>query len=437
MISKSDKFISWKEFYLSRNEGNHNIIAYNNAMHHSNSKRAILQNLVQEVDSVILLAGEDQQMTVVHSPKNFGGMRSRPKDKLVALKGMGKEATGIILDEELLVRESRYRVPRRSEQEDILNFCGMESELSVPYFGESSDYIGFGAFIPAPFLRDVILLFDFHSQDDLVQLIMKEAIKFDADLKNDKLSSGKAIDHARHFECWHFGIQEGHILSTTIPKNTTHDDELNRYSKERHIQHILSSTCHQSISKWKQQGGIDMETKKKRKRNYGRDNTMSDAVQKWDNIINKKTTTMAQFSEEVGIPYNTFHKYGRDDDREKRRTIRSLGRASICSEEFAIKFCKKYAPVPFVLKTIVEDMFNDNSNMKRKPEPLNKQQLKNYVNRTFRRRIDEYNKMTDKAGANIILSLKEGNAMIPVASMSTAEYDNSHAVEKTSINHEK
>ena len=437
MTTKSDKFVSWKEFYLSQNEGNHNIIAYNDAMHHSNSKKEILQNLVQEVDSVILLAGEDQQMTVVHSPKNFGGTRSRPTDKLVALKGMGKEATCIVLDEELLLRESKYRVPPQSEQEDILHSCGMKSDLRAPFFGESSDYIAFGAFIPAPFLRDVILVLDFHSKHDLVPLIMEEAIKFDADHKNDKLLSGKAIDHARHFACWHFGIQEGHILSTAISKNTMQDDELNRYSKERHIQHILINTGHQSISKWKQQGSIDMETKKKRKRNYGRDNTMSDAVHKWDNTINKQTTSMGQFSEEVGIPYNTFHKYGRDDDKEKRRTIRPLGRASICSEEFAIRFCRKYAPFPFVLKTIVEDMFNDNSNMKRKPEPLNKQQLKNYVNRTFRRRIDEYNKMTDKAGANIILSLKEGNEMRPMSSKSTAKYDNSHGAEKTSINPEK
>ena len=133
MTTKSDKFVSWKEFYLSQNEGNHNIIAYNNAMHHSNSKKEILQNLVQEVDSVILLAGEDQQMTVVHSPKNFGGTRSRPTDKLVALKGMGKEATCIVLDEELLLRESKYRVPPQSKQEDILNFCGMKSELPAPF----------------------------------------------------------------------------------------------------------------------------------------------------------------------------------------------------------------------------------------------------------------------------------------------------------------
>ena len=69
----------WKQHYLSlsgREEGNRNTFTYSNSMDSSRSFVKKLIALTEGVKTVILLADKDKRITIVHGPKNFGGMRN-------------------------------------------------------------------------------------------------------------------------------------------------------------------------------------------------------------------------------------------------------------------------------------------------------------------------------------------------------------------------
>ena len=54
------------------------------------SEEEMLQSLVEEIDTVILAANVNNKIMILHSPKNFGGTRSRPdnnEDPLVSGDG--------------------------------------------------------------------------------------------------------------------------------------------------------------------------------------------------------------------------------------------------------------------------------------------------------------------------------------------------------------
>mmetsp|Transcript_22905 Transcript_22905/g.49544 ORF Transcript_22905/g.49544 Transcript_22905/m.49544 type:complete len:192 (-) Transcript_22905:235-810(-) len=121
-----------------------------------------------------------------------------------------------------------------------------------------------------------------------------------------------------------------------------------------------------------------------RKRNYGNDVIMRNAVKEWDSIIDKKAfgaPTMPEFFRNRGIPYSIFHKHAKDDDKGKRRARNPSGRLSLISKDIAAKLCEKYASF-FVSGAVVKDIMTATS--------LNKEdQARNCVNRTFKKQIKE------------------------------------------------
>ena len=396
------KAASWKEFYLAQNEGNQNLTAYSQAMCHKKSKTEKLLSLVEELNSVILLAGDDRKIIVAHSPWNFGGTRARPMDKVVVLHGMGERAICLVLDKESVLKEYRFRYPTHIELQDAFYHDRCESELdsaSDYLFEQSEDYKGVGVFIPGPFLRDAILKSETVDPSKLVPLAMKEAVELDKDHGNDSSISNKAIEHVIHFVFWLFGVNNGKIPSISYNKKYLEDEEINKFCHERHCRQILINSGNQIEPKSTCQNNnktdVGKETKKKRKRNYGRDNTMRDAVIKWDSISDKKTTTMHTFCKEVGIPYNTFAKHARNDNKSLRRIAKPLGRQSLVPEDIATRLCNKYSSVPFDMRTIVEDM------LKYSDITLDIKQIQNYVNRTFRRRCSDY-KMSSTGGTGMV-----------------------------------
>ena len=56
--------------------------------------------LVEDVDTMILLADEDKKIAIVHSPKNFGGMRTQhPTNEIACFIEIEPQATCVILNE--------------------------------------------------------------------------------------------------------------------------------------------------------------------------------------------------------------------------------------------------------------------------------------------------------------------------------------------------
>jgi len=60
------------------------------------STEAKLRDLVDEIDTVILAADANKNVMLFHSPKNLGGSRSRPENKVLCMIGFGARATCIL-----------------------------------------------------------------------------------------------------------------------------------------------------------------------------------------------------------------------------------------------------------------------------------------------------------------------------------------------------
>ena len=87
---------SWKQHYCSLagdEEGNKTMLKYSLAIAASVSERERLLALCEDVEAVIFIADDAGKIKMIHSPKNFGGTRSRPENKIACMIGMGSLAT--------------------------------------------------------------------------------------------------------------------------------------------------------------------------------------------------------------------------------------------------------------------------------------------------------------------------------------------------------
>ena len=82
------------------------MLAYLSATNNLKAKALRLNSLVKDTNLVVLLAdmnGNKIQMS--HSPKRMGGTQSCPANKVVCLVCLRPRATGIILNEKLVLKD--------------------------------------------------------------------------------------------------------------------------------------------------------------------------------------------------------------------------------------------------------------------------------------------------------------------------------------------
>ena len=70
-----------------------------------------LRALVEDMDIVILAADWNNTIMILHSPKNFGGTRSHPENKVVCMLGIGSRVTCICLDIKTAFKDIQLIVP--------------------------------------------------------------------------------------------------------------------------------------------------------------------------------------------------------------------------------------------------------------------------------------------------------------------------------------
>jgi hypothetical protein len=70
--------------------------AFSKILNSNNNDVTKLRQLVEEIDTVILAADANNRIMILHSPKNFGGTRTRPENKVVCMLGMGTQAVSIL-----------------------------------------------------------------------------------------------------------------------------------------------------------------------------------------------------------------------------------------------------------------------------------------------------------------------------------------------------
>jgi hypothetical protein len=103
---------NWKQHYSSlpsNDDGNKMCLSFSHAMAASRSQRDRILALTEETDSIIFVADEEGLITVIHSPKNLGGTRTRPSNKVIGLVGMGPLATPVVLNIEQAVATCEIR----------------------------------------------------------------------------------------------------------------------------------------------------------------------------------------------------------------------------------------------------------------------------------------------------------------------------------------
>jgi hypothetical protein len=92
---------TWADFFsnhTSNDTRNRNLQAFSDILGAEVSNEAKLRDLVDEIDTVILGADPNKNIMPFNSPKNFGGTRSRPNNKVLCMLGFGARATAVLLD---------------------------------------------------------------------------------------------------------------------------------------------------------------------------------------------------------------------------------------------------------------------------------------------------------------------------------------------------
>jgi hypothetical protein len=139
---------NWFVNHPSNDAGNKTPPALSSMLDADSSIKAKLKDLVEDIDTVILAADTNRKLALFHSPKNFGGTRTRPDDKVACLDKTREQSNSSALDLESDFQSLRIRVPEVLE----LAVCMTANEvaaLEVPGEDTLIGMEGSAIYIPA------------------------------------------------------------------------------------------------------------------------------------------------------------------------------------------------------------------------------------------------------------------------------------------------
>ncbi len=134
--------------------------------------------MVKEIDTVILAADANKNVLIFHSPKNFVGTRTHPKNKLIGLIGLGAQATGIQIDLRTALANCNIIVSKVNE----IASCTTAQEVNdilIPDKNGVVNFKGSAIFAPAPARQNAILATNTQDPFELIPMLTQLAIKFD------------------------------------------------------------------------------------------------------------------------------------------------------------------------------------------------------------------------------------------------------------------
>jgi hypothetical protein len=185
---------TWADWFINHanNEaGNRNLEAFSNILSSGDSNKAKLWALVEEIYTDILAADLNKNIMILHFPKNFGGTRSRPKNKVVCMLGVGPQATYILPDLNTALADIQIVVPMVQD----LAGCKSAKEVANIPAPEENGLVGFevsAIFIPGPVLRNTIISAKTKNPFKLIPIISQAARSFDEERK----LKATAVTHA-------------------------------------------------------------------------------------------------------------------------------------------------------------------------------------------------------------------------------------------------
>ena len=168
-----------------------------------------LQALVKDIDTVILAADSNNNIMILHSPKNFGGTRSHSENEVVCMLGVGTRANWVLLDLKTAFKDIQLNAPTVH----ALAECKSADEVTnIPAPGEDGliGFEGSAIFIPGPILCDSIIKSNSKNLFKLIPIISNTARIFD----KENGSKTKAVQHAYDLSAWLYGMKTGLVPET-------------------------------------------------------------------------------------------------------------------------------------------------------------------------------------------------------------------------------
>jgi hypothetical protein len=130
---------NWFVNHASNNAGNQYLKAFSKILSSNINDVTELQQLVKEIDTVILAADANNRIMILHSPKNFGGTWTRPKNKVVCMSAMGTQAVSVLVDSNLALANCNIILPTV----DKLSGCKTAQEVEDIPIPATNRLIGF------------------------------------------------------------------------------------------------------------------------------------------------------------------------------------------------------------------------------------------------------------------------------------------------------
>ena len=229
--------ITWKQHFNSLTHfntlGNQNVENFTGAMDWEGSTSTLLKSF-NDANGFILIADNHKEVIVVHSPMNFGGQLYRPEDKIGCLLGLGKKATGVILDHKAATKSTSIRT---SPIEDIKG-CDEKMDLAaLPSIVNEEGLINFEgiqAFIPAPYIRQAILnIGSYHPLDLIIAVRAATTEHIRLHSAEDGFDESDTNAHSDMFYLWCMGVAHGTIPETRFSLNPD-DNDIDNFVAIRH-----------------------------------------------------------------------------------------------------------------------------------------------------------------------------------------------------------
>ena len=190
--------INWTEWFSNHpnnEDGNRNMAAFSSILESGLSEEEKLRSLVEEIDTVILAADANNKIMIFHSPKNFGGTRSRPDNKVVCMLGLGAHTMYIFIDLRTALADCQIVVPAVTDLSDCESAQDV-ANIPAPEENGLVDFEGSSIFIPAPVLRNAILRSGTNEPFELIPIVTEAARNFDSDHEEDEMITNLTITHA-------------------------------------------------------------------------------------------------------------------------------------------------------------------------------------------------------------------------------------------------
>ena len=224
-------WLDWFINHTSNDAGNRNLQAFSDILSSESNGAEKLRSLVEEIDTVILAANANNNIMIMHSPKNLGGTRSRPDNKVVCMLGMGPQAVSVQVDLNSALADCNIIVPTVQE----LAECRTAQDVADIPAPNNIGLVGFegsAIFIPGPVLRDAILNANTTNPSELIPIVSAAARVFDLEHAAETMN-GNAVTHGDDLNAWLYGVHIGSITETrytVLPD----DQEISLFSIGRH-----------------------------------------------------------------------------------------------------------------------------------------------------------------------------------------------------------